>query len=1726
MKLAEPVVLEALSIEINYSSKINYGLQQNGVKVIDEIIITNNTAQDLRDIKLSITTDPLFIDVYKQHISLLPSEQDILIRPDIAISAEYLKSQTEGERAQLSVSLSINEEESLSHMYPIDILAYNEWSGINYLPEMTSAFILPNSKYCHEIQSKAATIIGKLKNDAVFDGYQSGNKKYVTYQIQAIYEALKQEEIAYSTPPASFERSTQKIRFPQTIKEYKLGTCLDLTLLMAACIELLGLRPIIVFYKGHANLGVWLKEYCFEDVISDDYASIAKRITEKISDLILIETTYITQKNKSFQEAVDSANQNYTKSNFEVWIDIYRCRISSIKPISIEKLLIQNNEIAEDSDPIVFNIPESDEVVNNNDEFMNHSVEKLEKMELWQRNLLDFTLRNPLLNYNINKKGIVSASTKLAKLEDLIQSGQKIGIVPTPEDIIANRRSTPSEKNEILKSLGDEDLKNSRLRSVLGEGALRKELVKTYRKTKDDLAENGANSLFLAIGFIEWYETTKSETVRYAPLILLPINIVRISVAKGYYIEKYDEEVQVNISLIEYMKRTFSLDLSFLYDLPKDDFGIDVDLVINMVRRKILNIERWNVIEKAAIGNFSFSNFILWNDLVTNKELLLGNKVVKSLIDGKKSFSDEPETMSHINLEEDETSIIYAPLSADSTQLNAVISAVDKKQSFVLHGPPGSGKSQTITNIIAHGLANGQKILFVAAKMAALNVVYQRLKDVGLADYCLEIHSNKSQKKEVLGQFKNIFGENTLVPTNNWEEHMAKIKLSKQELNKVTQLLHEKNHIGFSIFDMINRYSDIDNSIHPIKIDAQFLSSLNKEQHYENIELLKKIDAAASPIAPLVSSPWLFVTDKRYSRELEDSLSSCLIATVEDITQLDICLKAKLGTLGLDIEFKNAESMKNLVDALIRLEEIGYTDLTIIDDTFKEHYDTLKTGLYNGQNAERYRKNILADYDESILTVDLLELKARLKDVDNTWFLPKYFKMKNLKKSIIQHKKEADMLDDKIAGLLEELEQYHDSFTKYTTETNVLSKVFGKDFKTGNEDWGLLNKKLDLLLDVHTNLHDCISKNNPSVGTRTIDRDMKNIIDTLAVNLDQLDSEEAKVQNKILKKYIVNISGNMKILDSLTNSDRYTSEIEWLVSLKQVLETQISKLGTLRNALIFNETRNAKNADVLDFVLSPFLNSDIYNLDLVDTYLKSVYYHLIDLDISSKPELANFSKEKIEDSVKEFIQLDCEYRSMVDDVIKARVNTTIPNIAELAKTDDSVAYLSKAIKSNGRGISIRNLFNKVSSLISQVKPVMLMSPISVAQYLSPDFEQFDLVIFDEASQLPTNEAVGAMARGKNVIIVGDPNQLPPTSFFKAKSEETDFEQMELDSVLDDCLTLHLPESHLEWHYRSEHESLISFSNSRYYDNKLVTFPSVDNQRSRVSFRKVDGVYDRGGTRQNKIEAMAIVDEIFARIRDPYQSKSIGVVTFNQQQQNLIQDIIDERLTASPELEMYFKDDIGEQIFVKNLENVQGDEREVILFSVGYGPDNDGKMTMNFGPLNSSNSGWRRLNVAITRAKKEIVIFASIEPDVIDTSKTKAQGVHDLKSFMMFAKRGKQPLTLMEDRKYGTNNKAILTEIMDFLVMQGYAVETGIGTSSFKIDLAVKSDQNSKEYLCYIALDDENYLANDTVYDREIGTSSILGDLGWKKISVWTIDWWFNKDRAKENLIKQIERITN
>ncbi|MCA8925386.1 MAG: DNA helicase, partial [Planctomycetes bacterium] len=515
--------------------------------------------------------------------------------------------------------------------------------------------------------------------------------------------------------------------------------------------------------------------------------------------------------------------------------------------------------------------------------------------------------------------------------------------------------------------------------------------------------------------------------------------------------------------------------------------------------------------------------------------------------------------------------------------------------------------------------------------------------------------------------------------------------------------------------------------------------------------------------------------------------------------------------------------------------------------------------------------------------------------------------------------------------------------------------------------------------------------------------------------------------------------------------------------------------------------------------------------------------------VDASPVLREFTRAEHERRVTRFRELDKALIETSAQLVRARLAASVPARAGRFAQASESGILNRQLELQRRHMPIRKLFRQIPNLLPRLKPCLLMSPLSVAQYLDPKtFPPFDLVIFDEASQIPVWDAIGAIARGRHAIVVGDSKQLPPTRFFARgddgeAADAEDFE--ELESILDECNAAGLPSLGLTWHYRSQHESLITFSNYHYYDNRLLTFPSAvaEHPQLGVTFRPVpDGVYDRSKSRSNLREAEAIVAHLVAALRaslerPPRERESFGVVTFSSAQQTLIKNLLDAACVEDPELLACFDGTQPEPVFVKNLENVQGDERDVILFSICYAPDAGGHMAMSFGPVNRD-GGERRLNVAITRARKRVEVFSTIRADAISLSKTRSVGVAHLKTFLDYAERGPRAIaeatTLDPDADF---ESPFEREVYRALTRRGHDVALQVGCSGTRIDLAVRDPERPGRFLLGIECDGASYRSSATARDRDRLRQGVLESLGWTLHRIWSSDWWRTPDQELARL---------
>lgn len=1693
-----------ISVQLETFGAMNLAMQQNYVPLVRSITVTNNGDEEIKNLLLKLSFKPDFAKEYIHRIEVLPPHTEVEVSPvNIVLSTEYLFSLTERMVAQIVTEVFYEDDIVVESTINIDLLAYDQWTGYFLMPELIAAFVTPNHPDIYDILKIATEYLKKWGKDPSITGYQTRNADVVKLQMAAVYAALQSKNIVYNNPPASYEKAGQRVRLPYSVIEQKQGTCIDLAVTYASCLEAAGLFPLIIIKKGHAYCGCRLEEETFADCVIDDFSAIDKRTVSGNEDILLVECTDFTAgENIDFDRAVKHGKDNLLDSrDFICAVDVRRARGGGLRPIPQK---ISDNKLQSydsDADSATDYQASAPKELNRVDmRVLDYEQSTLSRVQIWERKLLDFSLRNSLLNFRVTKNALPLLTHDLALLEDSLSDGASFAIRELPSEWTMSLRDARlyeiENENDLAVSIAKDEFKNKRICAVMHAEELEKSLKNIYRTTKASIEENGSNTLFLALGFLKWYESDVSEKPRYAPLIMIPVEIVKSSHNKGYLLRSRQEETQINVTLIEYLRQIFELKVPSLDPLPEDEHGTDIPLVFNTIRNCILDKKRWNIIDTACLGQFSFGQFVMWSDLRNRADELKQNKVVAGLINKKMTVEQEENPLKVSDLDEkiapDDLAI---PLSADSSQMLAIAEAA-KGKSFVLHGPPGTGKSQTITNLIANALYHGKSVLFVAEKMAALNVVQHRLENIGLAPFCLELHSNKASKSSVLSQLDKSLEVGRIKHPDKYKAAADKLKLMRKNMNSVIDGLHKKHESGISVYDAIEQYEIYADYRNKINIPQELINIINDDK----IDLISShITAyanAADAVGDIVNNPLKSISLTEYSIPLRERIYSQSLDLLNLYNNAKTSAERIFDGLNLNRNYsKNSvANLLNLCKAL--LIPSAFSPNLVLDSNYKILVEKL-SAYYNNVCVENNEKQEL----EKVFTSGIYQYNSAqaLNDwniAQSSWFLSRNSKQKKLLKEITQYCIAPDAVTkENIVNWYQRLiglNKLHNDNISCSNELNFILVELGNDFKKATDK--------------------CDSVYNALIPYNDYER--KTVLSSFGrINLSQLANDV-----NCLGNYLQNWNG-FDALVKINSNDNFDTDL--LAESKIMLENVSKNIDRLYAVTEYNAKREQLKYDGVECVCNAVESGIINKSEAVSAFKCNVYYALALRYISSDESLSSFRSNTFEQTIKEYHALIDEYSRLTIQELAATLSAQVPVSGSAGASSSELGILKRAIKSNGRMMSIRKLFNEIPALLRRLCPCMLMSPISVAQYIDPSFPKFDLVVFDEASQLPTSEAVGTIARGENVVIVGDPNQLPPTSFFKSnRIDEENIENEDLESLLDDCLSISMPQMYLKWHYRSRHESLIAFSNMKYYDNKLYTFPSPNDRVSAVKLVHIDGYYDKGGTKQNRAEAEAVVNEIIRRLSDEeLRKKSIGVVTFNIIQQNLIEDMLADEFSKHPELEK-IDSESAEPVFVKNLENVQGDERDVILFSVGYGPDKDGKVSMNFGPLNRD-GGWRRLNVAISRARYEMTVYSTLTPEQIDLSRTRALGVEGLKGFLKFAGQNRN-IVIPDGSAVSSKSNIVISEISAEIEKLGYKVNCNIGCSEYKIDIGIVDPDNPDNYLLGILADGENCKNSATSKDRFVLQPDVLAGLGWKIMRVWTLDWLDDSARVIEKIKSEIQ----
>ena len=1345
-----------------------------------------------------------------------------------------------------------------------------------------------------------------------------------------------------------------------------------------------------------------------------------------------------------------------------------------------------------------------------------------------RRRLLDMSKRNPLIHTpvtNRNSKQVLVVEEKSDEILRILYNEQrKFTFLPKADDDGSLDEDESIFVPEELEAELHAKHTDTKLQTELTPEPLQKKLLALFREARTIEEELSVSVLFLALGFIRYYDAESSDIARYGPLLLLPVDLERRSTSSMFGLSARDDDLGKNQNLTQMMQQEHSI---LLPDLPTDS-GWRASDYFSLVQDAISLKKRWEVEpDRMVLRFYSFEKFMMSRDLEEDAVAQFGSddsesiKLVGRLLGGESDATSVGATtglsvIEHSrNLDEryDDPRDLGHILDADTSQTQ-VIDAALSGRNLVVQGPPGTGKSQTIANIIASAASAGKRVLFIAEKKAALDVVHQRLTRCGLDRLCLELHSHKANRKQVYESIRTTLDESPQISVE--EQLYDDIKETRDELNRMNDLIHSVDEkTGNTPYLIMGRIAQLSGrQVPPPEYTVEGIDSWSKEDFETRFRLFDRWINAAQNFG--LESEHRFRGVRQNLSPLERTRLGQHLASHIELTQ------SLIGTANENRPYGNAVSVNTVHGCRQRVAQYR---------ALENQPDGIRKLLNKESIRDDYRSELLKLID------DLLEYQRIASRIDSR---------------VVSTAFEQDW-EFELATFVQSGESIFRLFIgAYRTAIAKLKSTLKTKLPAEFEDRIALLKELVRIAELRREIssRETLGRSHFDLawsGCETsceIERDRVNWIHERVPLFDKVENlSEAVAQSANiddLKSTIDRFDGDLnqwldnwaQIVDELELDAHTAFEIESIdeLSLQQVNDRINEWISDMESLVQYHELRAV--GEELDRVGLGVVREHVNTRRLMaEVAVDSLMLHRCEAVYNrfreQHPNLLEINGEQRTLLVAKFKTLDTQLKEL------AIKEALLEHDAKIPKGSvGAMGTIRGEINKKRSHMPIRKLLDTVGDAVALIKPVFLMSPISVSRFLKPGGLTFDLLLMDEASQIKPEESIGAILRAKQVVVVGDQKQMPPSSFFdKQVMDEEDEDDDDLteeqlriqqtahiESVLSLCEARGFDNALLSWHYRSEHPSLIDVSNHEFYDSRLIYPPSPEfgTTSTGLKFQKVEGIYERSRGRYNKVEATTICDHIAEHVRN-YPGLSLGVVALSVAQRNMLQNMVDDLCRENPDIERFCNEQNDEPFFVKNLENVQGDERDIIFISIGYGRDADGYFGQNFGPV-SLEGGERRLNVLFTRARKQCVIFASITHDDIRVDAARHHGPRVLKQFLRYAETGTMDTPLITGKEM---DSPFEQDVAQTLTDRNYRVEAQVGSAGFKIDLAVHDPDNEGHFLLAIECDGARYHSSSWARERDRLRQEVLEGKGWRFHRIWSTDWFTARDREITKLLEAI-----
>jgi len=1731
----ENKAIDGFKFTIDSDDSITYATAFNGKSIIRSLVIQSTSEKIFTNVTIEVSIHSLghaLSQTWKSTIGTLASNAIGFEDLSLDFYSELLFQQSETVPAELKIRIIEEDVNVLAEtMWSMDFYSPDSWLWNESSREILSAYVQPNHPILRKVLDDAVAILQKKGELVALPGYQM--PKHVRPMVEAIYQALTNQQITYSNPPASWDLpGGQRIRNAQTVLDEKVGTCLDTAVLFASLLEASGLYPVIALIPGHAFVGYWTASFYNEVGRYPQWTElpISEVMNHVDSGYIeLFETTSICigETQLPYEQAIKESHARISgvsglgiNASISTLINVAACRSMqprSIRPLPASYTSPDGTIKVVEYQPLEFSVGLLREQMSAEGAHgaaagtVQLNVPTVVKR--WLDSLLDLSLRNPLINYKKRDNSIhfLSAPEILGVMEDLLQNRQTLTLSPsnssqstsiTDNGLLDERGQVKADRNS--SSALAELLSKKILLTNFQEEVHKNNLRKMASTAKTFMEETGANGLYLALGSLNWTpKNSKKEVVSVrSPLILLPVNLTSKNRGREFYLS-IDEGSQVvpNFSLAEKLYRDEGVNLDKLVNLVEDESGVDIDGTFEYIRKTLAaaGLNDFRVDETAILGIFNFSTYRLWRDLLDNWKTFKENALVNHFIETpNQNFKDPSTEPIDGNLDQ---LVSNLPISSDASQARAISLAMAGR-TFILQGPPGTGKSQTITNLLARALSEGKRVLFVAQKKDALDVVKKRLDDAGLGAFSLDLHDKAMTPKAVKEQLVNVIDIAIAADQVGFETAKGEYEGALTPLQKYRNRLHEVGRLGESIYSALDKKLAVQGTA-TMPVTGEFIAESNSESKDVLLSSSKALAEMGPQTGIASTNPWSLAartTDFNESELAQVKSLSRSMRTSLEVIQSNPAAQAFLHKISSPNELT--------LTKVLTYEEAK--TIATVDFTSPAFIDAHRNALQSVTNLKASIEKIGFDVTRlDSLDVNLWITKAQ--EADTSFVLLRGVKQGGVLKKLTGILGSAITSDKtQLVATLESLRAL--AARKKQAEVD-LAQIPGIRFDVTQNLY--MNESIDGIL---------------SMLSRA--KDLTDFLSSRSIESSTLAGLLAEPSNASISS-LVKLGEDSGALYSLLACDQSSVDMwkgtsnfgekfaqsvpQWAVDTSEHSFAQLTRWVTLiAQAQPFTDSG-------LNEARTLILSGKINYIDAPNAFLNG-YYEALGKTLVVERGFNTFEAMTINNHIKNLGDSHHEIRDRLPRITGAALlaRRGFDSSMKVGAIGDLVA----ALKQPKNRTPIRTLLARNWGVVTKVTPCVLASPDSCVRFLDPDLPPFDLVVFDEASQIRVAHAIGAIGRAKAVVIVGDSKQMPPTSVAQVRTDDgEDDDEIEegllgfdMESILDHCETARVPDIMLNWHYRSEDESLIAFSNKKYYDGKLNSFPSPSSDKSfkGLSFQYVEGGQffrpeNRGeagagkeGT--NPAEIDAILKYLAKRLKDPTtQNDSIGIVTFNKKQKEEIEKRLVE--SSDPDIQRALTEGVGgEDIFVKNLESVQGSERDVILFSVAFSKNLKGELPLNFGPLTIS-GGERRLNVAITRARKQVRIFCSFKPDELVNRNSSSTGVSHLAQFLKMANKEDEDLSgvyVTHESHPDRMRKQILNALRD----AGLNAVEEVGLSDFKVDIAIYDPKDSTKALLGILLDGPRWNSRETVSDRDCLSVTLLRDrMGWPAIErIWLASW--------------------